>query len=203
VTEPRYLLAFLATSLLTTGGFMLMPFSSAFVVNNLAISFHDLPTVYLVTGICTIFVGPLVGKAADKVGKFNVFAVGTVVSIVMVLVYTNLQAIPLVGLIVVNVLLFSGIFSRMIPFQAMMAGVPSAVQRGSFSAISASIQQLSGGIASVIAGHVVSIGVDGKLQNFNILGYVIVGTSVVAFSLLWRLNRNTLREAALKVAVPV
>ncbi|MET3108385.1 putative MFS family arabinose efflux permease [Oxalobacteraceae bacterium GrIS 2.11] len=201
VTEPRYLLAFLATSLLTTGGFMLMPFSSAFVVNNLGVSFHDLPTVYLVTGICTIFFGPLIGKAADKFGKFNIFTIGTVMSIIMVLVYTNLQSIPLIGLIIVNVLLFSGIFSRMIPFQAMMSTVPSAVQRGSFSAISSSIQQLSGGVASVVAGHLVSFGADGKLQHFNVLGYVIVGTSVVAFALLWRLNRNNNIEAAAKAAV--
>src|SRR5450830_530453 len=52
VTEPRYLIAFAITALLTTGGFMLMPFSSAFAVNNLGVSLHDLPTVYLVTGMC-------------------------------------------------------------------------------------------------------------------------------------------------------
>ena len=38
LTEPRYLLAFATTALLSTGGFMLMPFSSAYAVNNLGIS---------------------------------------------------------------------------------------------------------------------------------------------------------------------
>jgi hypothetical protein len=36
---------------------MLMPFSSAFTVNNLGISLHSLPIIYLVTGLATIFVG--------------------------------------------------------------------------------------------------------------------------------------------------
>ena len=54
VTVPRHLLAFAVTALLTTGGFMLMPFSSAFIVNNLGIDMHHLPTVYLITGVCTI-----------------------------------------------------------------------------------------------------------------------------------------------------
>src|SRR5262245_14760377 len=60
VIEPRYLLAFITVTFLATGGFMLMPFSSAYTVNNLEISLANLPTIYLVTGIATIFVGPLV-----------------------------------------------------------------------------------------------------------------------------------------------
>jgi predicted MFS family arabinose efflux permease len=90
VTERRYLLAFCVTALLTTGGFMLMPFSSAYIVNNMGIDLQHLPTVYLVTGLCTIFIGPLIGRAADAVGKFRVFLFGTALSIAMVLIYTHL-----------------------------------------------------------------------------------------------------------------
>ena len=190
LAEPRYLLAFATTTLLTTGGFMLMPFSSAFAVNNIGIALHDLPTVYLATGLCTIFVGPLVGKAADRFGKFNMFVVGTALSIAMVLVYTHLGPVSLPVLIVVNVVLFIGIFSRMIPFQALVSSVPSVTQRGSFNAISASIQQLSGGLASVVAGHIVTLAADGRLQHFERVGYVVVGTSLVALTLLWRLHRS-------------
>jgi predicted MFS family arabinose efflux permease len=190
VTPPRHLLAFATTALLTTGGFMLMPFSSTFAVSNLGIPIGSLPTLYLVTGLCTIFVGPLVGKAADAIGKFRVFAMGTVLSIVMVLIYTHLGPTSLPLLAVVNAVMFVGIFSRMIPFQALMSSVPSPNQRGSFNAISASLQQLSGGIASVLAGHIVTVSVDGKLQHFEVIGYVVVGTALVALALLWTLQRN-------------
>jgi predicted MFS family arabinose efflux permease len=190
VTDSRYLIAFAAVTLLATGGFMLMPFSSAFLVANLGIDLEHLPTVYLVTGLGTIFVGPLIGKAADKVGKLRVFVFGTALSIVMVLIYTHLGVTPLPLVVVVNVVLFIGIFSRMIPFQALSTAVPDVNQRGSFNAISASIQQLSGGLASVIAGHIVSIGADGKLQNFDVVGYVVVGTSLVCLVLVWHLDRG-------------
>ena len=194
VTEPRYLLAFAAMSLLSTGGFMLMPFSSTFIVNNLGVSFHELPILYLVTGVAVIFFGPLIGKAADKFGKFRIFTLGSAFTVVMALIYTNLHAIPLYGLIIVNVLLFIGIFSRMIPFQAMISTVPSTIQRGSFSSISSSIQQFSGGVAAAVAGHIVSFGADGKLQNFNELGYVLVGTTFTTFVLLWFMNRRHIIE---------
>lgn len=187
---PRHALAFAITAVLTTGGFMLMPFSTAFVVNNLGISMADLPTVYLVTGLCTIFVGPLVGRAADAFGTFRVFTVGTVLSIVMVLLYTHLGPIPLVLLIVVNAVMFVGIFSRMIPFQVISSGVPAAAQRGAYNAVGASIQQLAGGIASVVAGHIVALGADGRLLHFERVGYVVVGTSLVAFVLLRALVRG-------------
>jgi len=195
LTEPRYLLAFATTALVATGGFMLMPFSSAFAVNNLGISLDHLPTVYLITGLCTIVFGPLIGKASDAFGQLRVFMFGTVVTIIMVLVYTHLGPVSLVTVIVVNAIMFVGIFSRMIPFRALIASVPIASQRGSFNAISGSLQQLSGGIASVIAGNIVAIGVDGKLQNFDVAGYVVLGASVAAALLLWQLQRGIRSQA--------
>ena len=195
LAEPRYLLAFATTALVTTGGFMLMPFSSAFTVNNLGISLDHLPTVYLITGLCTIVFGPLIGKASDAFGQLRVFMFGTVVTIVMVLVYTHLGAVSLLTVIVVNAVMFVGIFSRMIPFRALIASVPSVAQRGSFNAISGSLQQLSGGIASVIAGSIVTIGANGKLEHFDVAGYVVLGASVAAAVLLWQQQRSMRRQA--------
>jgi predicted MFS family arabinose efflux permease len=44
-TRPRYLVGFSATMLLATGGFMLMPFGSAFAVGNLGVPLTQLPLV--------------------------------------------------------------------------------------------------------------------------------------------------------------
>jgi len=200
VSEPRYLLAFVTTAFLTTGGFMLMPFSSAFTVNNLGIALASLPTIYLVTGLATIFVGPLVGKAADAIGKFRVFAAGTTVTIIVVVIYTHLGVTSLPVVIAINVILFIGIFSRMIPFQALMSQVPAQTQRGSFSAINASIQQLSGGLASLVAGHIVTIGADGKLQHYDVAGFVVVATALTTLALLWRLQKGVPAIAGAAVA---
>jgi predicted MFS family arabinose efflux permease len=202
VTEPRYLLAFVTVMFLATGGFMLMPFSSAFTVNNLGISLHDLPTIYLVTGLATIFVGPLVGRATDKLGKLPVFMTGTTLTIIMVLIYTHLGPTSLLVVAAINVVLFIGIFSRMIPFQAAMMQVPSQTQRGSFNAINASIQQLSGGLASLVAGHIVQIGADGKIQHYDTAGYVVITTSLLTTFLVWRLTRGLGGPVAAGVRAP-
>ena len=195
VTERRYLLAFATTALLTTGGFMLMPFSSAFLVNNLGIPLGHLPTIYLVTGVCTIFVGPLIGRAADAWGKFRVYLAGSTITITMVLIYTHLGAVPFAVVILVNVLMFVGIFSRMIPFQALVSSVPEAAKRGSFNAINAATQQLAGGLASLVAGHIVALDADGRLLHYPVVGYVMVCTTLMGIGMVWRIQRDILARA--------
>jgi predicted MFS family arabinose efflux permease len=185
VSQPRYTLAFLVTTLLATGGYILMPFGSAYTVNNLGIDIVDLPTIYLVSGLFSIFTGPLVGRASDSFGKFPTFMFGSFVSIVMVLIYTHLGRVSLTVAITVNVLMFVGIFSRMIPSQALISAIPDPSQRGSFSAVSASLQQLSGGLGSVLAAAIIAQNADGSLRHFDWLGYIVVATALVSLALMY------------------
>jgi predicted MFS family arabinose efflux permease len=189
VLVPRHVIAFATTALLVTGGYTLLPFASLYTVNNLGIALTDLPTVYLVTGMFTIFAGPLIGRASDALGKFPTFIFGCTLTIVMVIVYTHLGRISLATLIVVNVLLFVGIFSRMIPSQALMSAIPEVSKRGSFNAVSASLQQVSGGIASIIAGAVVAQSPAGDLQHFDRLGYIVVATTLLSLGLMYFIQK--------------
>lgn len=195
LVEPRHALSFVAVLFLATGGFMLMPFSSAFTVNNLGIALEQLPIIYLASGAAMVFAGPLVGKLADSFGKLRTLFVGTALTIVMVLIYTHLGASTLVVVTIINAVLFIGILSRMIAFQALMSQVPAPAHRGSFNAVSASLSQLAGGLAAVVAGHIVQQGADGKLHHYDVAGYVVVGTSLLTCVLLWRIARGIARSA--------
>ncbi len=194
VGQPRYTLAFAVTTLLATGGYMLMPFGSAYTVHNLGIDIVHLPTIYLVSGLFSIFIGPLVGKASDVFGKYPTFAFGSAVSVVMVLVYTHLGQVTLTTAILVNVLMFVGIFSRMIPSQALISAIPEPSQRGSFSAVSASVQQLSGGLGSVLAASIIAQNADGSLRHFDRLGYIVVATSVMSLMAMYFVQKSVARQ---------
>jgi predicted MFS family arabinose efflux permease len=199
VSQPRYTLAFAVTTLLATGGFMLMPFGSAFTVHNLGIDILHLPTIYLVSGLFSIFTGPLVGRASDRFGKFPVFVFGSAVSVVMVLIYTHLGQVSLATVIVVNVLMFVGIFSRMIPSQALISAIPDPSQRGSFSAVSASLQQLSGGLGSVLAAAIIAENADGTLRHFDRLGYIVVATSLLSLVAMYFIQKAVAAQTGKKV----
>jgi predicted MFS family arabinose efflux permease len=202
VTDRHYLVAFATTALLTTGGFMLMPFGSAYTVGNLGIPLAQLPAIYLVTGLCTIFFGPLIGKAADSVGKLPVFVFGSAVSMTLVAIYTHMGPTTLPVVILVNVVLFVGIFSRMIPFQAMVSTLPSPTQRGSFNAINASIQQLAGGLASLVAGHIVARAPDGRLAHMDVVGYVVIASTLASMALVTQIARIVRARAAAAPPAP-
>lgn len=195
VTQTRYTMAFLVTTLLATGGYMLMPFGSAYTVHNLGIDILHLPTIYLVSGLFSIVTGPLVGRASDAFGKFPTFAFGSAMSAVMVLIYTHLGQVSLTTAIVVNVLMFVGIFSRMIPSQALISAIPDASQRGSFSAVSASLQQLSGGLGSVLAAAIITENADGSLRHFDWLGYIVVATATVSLVAMYFVQGSVAQRA--------
>jgi predicted MFS family arabinose efflux permease len=190
LARPDYAKAFLATTLLATGGFMLMPFGSAYSINNLGITLAQLPLIYLITGLSSIAFGPLTGKLSDKIGKYNIFCVGSVISITMVAIYTHLGITPLWELIALNVILFIGISSRMIASSALLTAVPDAKDRGAFMSINSATQQISGGVASLIAGLIVVQNNTGRLEHYDILGYVVIGSMLVAAWMLYFLNRR-------------
>jgi predicted MFS family arabinose efflux permease len=112
----------------------------------------------------------------------------------MVLVYTHLGRVSLITVIIVTVLMFVGIFSRMVPSQALMSAIPEKTKRGSFNAVNASVQQISGGIASIIAGVIVEQGPSGDLQHFDRLGYIVVATTLVSLGLMYFIQ-GTVAEA--------
>lgn len=197
LTKPSYVQAYIATGLMTTGGFMLMPFASAFSVHNLGLTLEQLPLLYGVTGVFNIALGPLIGNWSDRYGKYLFFAIGTGISLTTILYYTHLGLSPLWLVIIVNVVLFLGITARRISGSALMTGVPAMTDRGAFMSVSSSIQQFSGGIASTIAGMIVLQQDNGPLQRYDVLGYVVSCTMVLVAILMGRIDKEiTGRRAA-------
>jgi len=95
LSKTHYLKAFAATVLLATGGFMLMPFGSRFSTNNMGLTLDQLPMLYFCTGLFSLAAGPLAGKLSDKIGKYKVFVIGSIIAMIMVGIYCNLSVTPL------------------------------------------------------------------------------------------------------------
>ncbi|XOV93976.1 MAG: MFS transporter [Bacteroidota bacterium] len=187
--NKNYLKGFAVTTLLATGGFMLMPFGAAFSVNNLGISLEELPLVYMVTGMFTIFLGPIAGKLSDRHGKFKVFTIGSFIAIFAITIYCNLGITPLWLVILLSVIMFMGITARMVSSQALITAVPDAKDRGAFMSINSSVMQVSGGIAAWIAGLIVVQTESGELLHYDTLGYVVSATVIVTIGLLYVVNK--------------
>jgi len=191
-----YLQGFLTTCLLSIGGFTLVPFMSAFVVNNVGVPVSRLPLVYIFVGACSVIAGPIIGRVSDVFGKYRVFAASCALAIVTVLIYTHLGPTPLWLLIPIMGTLQVAVFSRIITSSALVSAIPSPADRGAYMAIASSAQQVAGGVAASIAGYVVVPTPQGALLHYDALGYIVVLTTVISLILMFLISRRVERQTA-------
>jgi predicted MFS family arabinose efflux permease len=186
----NYRIGFLSTALLSLGGFMMMPWGSAFAVNNLKVSYQQLPILFMVGGLVALMVMPLIGKLSDKMDKFKVFTIAALWMMVVVVVYTNLGPVPFGVVITMNIVMMIGIMSRMVPAMALTSALPQMQDRGAFMSINSSLQQIAGGIAAAIGGMiVVQKTKTSPLQHYDILGYVILVIIFISIIMVYRVSK--------------
>ncbi len=189
IRKKNYRVGFLATAILSMGGFMVMPFTSAFLVNNVNIAQTQLPIIFLCTGISSMIIMPIIGRLSDKIDKLKLFAIGSAIASIMILIYTNLTPVPVWIVIIVNMILFMGIMSRMVPATALNSAIPEAYDRGAYMSINSSLQQMAGGLAAIFAGFVVVQQTKtSPLEHFNILGFFMVGFMLWCLYLVYRVR---------------
>ncbi|MFA9187677.1 MFS transporter [Flavobacterium sp. FBOR7N2.3] len=191
ISKREYRIGFAATAILSVGGFMLMPFGSAFAINNLKITEQQLPLLFMIAGFSTLIIMPIIGKLSDKIDKFKIFTVASIWTIITVAIYTNLAETPFWLVAIVNVLMMMGVMSRMVPSTALVTSIPAKEDRGAFMSINSSLQQISGGIAAAFAGTIV-VQKDNfsALEHYNTLGFIIIGISILSIFLLSRVNQH-------------
>ncbi|HWK59246.1 MAG TPA: MFS transporter [Parapedobacter sp.] len=196
-----YRIGFAATALLSVGGFMMMPFGSAFAINNLQVTEQQLPLLFMVAGLSTLVIMPFIGRYSDRVDKYKLFVMASIWLMVMCIWYTNLSVVPLWLAIALNVLLMAGVTGRMIPSSALTSAVPALEDRGAFMSINASLQQLAGGIAAALAGKIVVQQTNfSPLEHYDTVGYVVVAFSILGLFFMYRVDRLVKRRIGVERA---
>jgi len=180
-----YWVVFLNNIFLVLGDAMFMTFGSAYMTSNLGVSLADLPLLYMISGIATIVLSPVIGKLSDKYGKFRFFTIGTGLAITLVLFYSYSESIPFWTVVLANTLLFVGINARMIASSALATVVPVPTERGAFMALDSSFQQLAGGVAATAAGWIVYQTSDGIIHGYPTLGWTVTGVMLATTGLMY------------------
>jgi len=178
----HHLRAFVFMGLIMLTGFSVIPYIALYLTSNVGIANSYISLIYLCGGVATLMSSRLIGHLADKYGKVKVFRVLAIVSLVPLLVTTNLGVVPLWIVLINSTAFFILISGRMIPAMAMVSQLVEPKIRGTFMSLVGSVQMLASGIASVVAGAVVTIAVDGKMEHYNLVGY---GAAVCGLLTFW------------------
>ena len=180
----QHLRVFVFMALIMITGFSVIPYIALYLTSNVGISNASIPLIYLFGGVATLMSSRLVGHLADRYGKVKVFKILAIASLIPLLVTTNLMPVPLWVVLVNSTAFFVLISGRMIPAMAIASQMVEAKNRGTFMSLVGSVQMLASGVASVIAGAVVTISADGQMEHYNLVGYGAVACGLLTFWLV-------------------
>lgn len=183
--KPNARLGLTFTSTLMLGHFTIIPFIAPYMVGNVGFTEDQLALIYLVGGTCTMFFAPWVGKMADKHGRLKIFSIFGTLVIIPILIITNLSPVPVWVVLVISAVFFIFSNGRMVPSTTMETAIIKPENRGSYMSIRSSVQQLTSGLASFVAGLIITerasvFGQAKALVNFNYVGAIAVFFSLVS-----------------------
>jgi len=164
------------------GHFTIIPYLSPYLVGNVRLPEHSLFLVYLTGGLVTIFTGPLIGRLADRHGRFRVYVFLIAGACTVIRLLTSSGPLPLWHTLLLAAFFFTFASGRFVPGQAVISmAVPSA-RRGAYMSLVACSRDLASGLTAYIGGLIVAQGADGRLLHFERLGWLAIGASLVS---LW------------------
>lgn len=167
-------LALLFSGLIMLGHFLIIPFINPYMEFNNGYSKQQTPMIYLVGGLSSFFAANILGRLADKYGKLKVFTIAIIVSLPLVIAVTHVPPIPFWIVLTIFGFWFTAATGRGVTAQAMISNEVDANNRGSFMSFNSSVQQLGTGIASLVAGIVVTTNAKGQIQHYTWLGYLSI-----------------------------
>lgn len=195
---PGARLAFFVMMVMMIAGFSVIPFISPYLVSNSGMPESKLSLIYLIGGVFTFLAAIISGRLSDQYGSFRIFSIFMPLSIIPILIITQLGA-PGIPVILMTTSVFMALLSaRLVPVVNMITSTVKPHQRGTFMSIVSSVQQFSSGAAAWIAGMIVTEMPNGKLVDFDKVGYM-----AASFSLISIIAAYYLRPFVLTSAPPV
>lgn len=196
--NPRHLRAYALTSALIMGSWMILPVLAIYLVKNIHWPEADLRWVWLCGGLATLLTMTPTGWLADKHDKLTVFQVIGLLSIIPVLLVTNMPLASMPVVLAVTTLFMVSTSIRWVPVMAMIPNSATPLERGTFMSVNASVQQLAMAVASKFSGLLVAerivVGDDGTAA-LKLVGYPLVGLLAAASMILAVLLAGRLRPA--------
>ena len=180
LSSKNQLYALLFGIIIMFSHFSIVPFISPYMVSNVGFTEKELTYIYLIGGGITIFSAPLIGRLSDKYGRLKIFTISVILASIPVFFITNIGETPILLALVITSVFFMFGSGRMIPSTAMITSSVKPKNRGSFMSFNSACRQLTNGFAAYLAGLVISQGADGKLENYNIVGYFAIAMGIVS-----------------------
>lgn len=166
------------------GQFAIIPYLADYVEHNIGFEKRELVWMYFFGGIMTFITNPFIGYLSDRFGQLRVFLIIMLISCFPIFMITSMgeNPMPVVLIVTSGFFVFAG--GRNIPGTAIVLSTAAPFERGGFMSIRSALQQLASGIAVLLGSWILTQDTSGKYFNFELIGYIAVGTSVFSYFIL-------------------
>ncbi|HZC36594.1 MAG TPA: MFS transporter, partial [Chthoniobacterales bacterium] len=182
LANGNHLRALALMSVITLGGFMIIPDLANYLISNVRLTSGELRWVYLVGGGATLFTMNGVGRLADRFGRMRVFTIMMICSIVAAFLSTHLPVVPAAMAVATSTFFMISMTGRFVPAMAMITSSVEPEHRGGFMSINSAVAQFCAAIAATISGWVIQDGPNHQLIGFGKVAWFYVGWALIA---LW------------------
>jgi predicted MFS family arabinose efflux permease len=185
-THANHLSAFAVIVMLMLGSFTVFPYLSIFLVNNVGMTNDQLEYLYIAGGALSLFSAPVIGRLADQYGKLRIYRIIIPISVVLLVVITNLPRVHVAIAVAVFGALMMCNVGRMIAAMAMITGSIAPQRRGAFMSANSSVQHIASGLGAYLGGAIIQDGPGHQVLHFGIVGWV---AGIATLSTLWLAGR--------------
>ncbi len=184
--------ALLFSALIIFSGFTVIPYITVYAVNNVGIAQLDIPIVYLVGGCATLISARFIGHWADLHGKMETYRRVAALAILPILLLTHAGEWPLWAWVICTTIFFVLISGRMIPAMAIISSAAEPKLRGTFMSLNGTVQSLAMGLATTLAGFIITLDDSGRIVGYPLVGYVALTANLVAIWFVARIRLHAL-----------
>ena len=199
--DANHLRALLLSALIIFSGFTVIPYITLYAVNNVEISLHDIPLIYLAGGAATLVTARLIGRWADHSGKVRVYRLVAAAALLPLFVVTQSGVVPLWLWLIFTTTFFVLVSGRMIPAMAIVTSSAQPKLRGTFMSLNATMQSLAMGCATTLSGFIITLNSAGQIVGYETVGYIAMAANVLAIIFIARIVMHDQR-ANIQVDAP-
>ena len=199
--DPNHQRALMFSGLLIFSGFTVIPYITVYAVGNVGITQQQIPFIYLAGGMATLVSARMIGHWADLKGKIRIYRLIGIGALVPLFVVTHIGASPLWLWLVCTTAFFVLVSGRMIPAMAIITSAAQPTLRGTFMSLNATVQSFAMGLATTLAGFIITQNNAGQIVDYGLVGYIAIAGNVLAILFVARIVMHDQHVSVTDVAL--
>jgi predicted MFS family arabinose efflux permease len=177
--------------------FMIIPYISAFLQNNIQLPRAYISFLYLFGGFCSFFTMRLAGRIIDITSAYITFIAGiSLISFMLIVgfIFNAFNQTNVYFIIAVFVPFMVGVSIRNVSSYTLNTKLPSQRERAGYMALISSFQHISSAIGAYLSSIIMYVNIDGAFVNANIVAIIAIALLIASLFFMYVTEKKLDRD---------